>query len=120
MASLATVEPQWAGVVDHDSIHGDVALRHASLDRHEARLDAASRGSTTVASSRCAIGDRLHGGTWAVKAGLSDGVVTSPELELNHGAGLCGDALRPELGARCVVGGVPSNVDDLDVDGWDV
>lgn len=119
MAPLATVEPQRARIVDHDRVNRNVPIGHASINRHEARLDTPC-SSTDSPIGRRSVRDGGHGRAGAVKGGLGDGVVAGPELELHHGAGLGSEALGPELRACDVVCWVFPDVDDLDVDGWGV
>lgn len=104
---LAAVQPQGLLVLDFDGVSGDHAHGHAGLDRHVTRVDALN--------ARVDVANR---NTRVVKGGLCDGVVSCPELELHHGAGLCCDLLGPELEASCICSRVPAYGDNLDVDGF--
>lgn len=106
MRTLAAVEPQGLGVVDHDGKDRDFAFILASGNGHKRRED--------TGFGRVDLVERLAG---VIKVGLRHGVVAVEELELHHGAGLGGDLLRPVLEASLVVDGVATNRYDLDFDG---
>lgn len=105
MRSLAAVEPDGLGIVNHDGEYGELVLGSAGSDRLKAREDALDSGVD--------LADGLAG---VVKVRLRDGVITGKELKLDHGTGLGLDLLGPELEAGCVVDGVAADGDDLDTD----
>ena len=87
--ALAAVQPDRPGVVDHDGEDGDLAHGQAGSDGLEARVDS---GDARV--------DRRDGRAGLLKRRLGDGVVSSAELELNHGAnGGCDLLGRVDLSA---------------------
>lgn len=106
VGALAAEEPHRLGVVDHDGKDGNLALGYTGGDGLVRREDTQGAGV-----------DLLDGLARVVEVGLGDGVVTSKELELDHGARLSLDLLGPELEASGVVDGVAADGDDLDVDG---
>lgn len=108
MLALAAEHPHGLGVVNHDSVDRDHAHVCAGLNRLEARVHALHAGVD--------VGDG-HAGV--VEVGLSDGVVTGPELELNHGSRLGGDLIGPELDVGLVAIRVHTDGDNLDVHGYE-
>lgn len=94
------VQPDRVRVVHHDGVRRDLKGIRAGIDRQGAGVDTVSHGVADV-----------------VEVGLGDCVSASPELELNHAAGLSSDLLGPELEAGGVVDGVPADADDVDIDG---
>jgi hypothetical protein len=101
----AAEEPQRPGVVDHDGESGNLAHGRAGRNVLEAGPDG---GASAVGS-----GD--GGKASLVEAGLSDGVSSSPELELDHGAGCGSDSIGPELGASGIVDRVAADGNDVEV-----
>lgn len=109
MLALTAKDPDRLGIVDHDGEDGDLLLGGASSHGHEAGPDAGNRAV-----------DLGNGRARVVKVGLCDGVVASPELELDHGTGSSLDVVREVLdgGLADHTGhGVLANGDDLDVNG---
>lgn len=110
MLALAAEDPDGLGVVDLDGEDGDLLLGGASSNGHEAGPDAGNR-AVDLGNRRARV----------VKVGLCDGVVASPELELDHGTGSSLDVVWEVLDGRLAdhTGhGVLTNGDDLDVDGY--
>ena len=106
MLGLAAVQPQRLLILDHDRVDRNHPHALAGFHGLEARVDTLDAGV-----------DVVDGDTRVVEGGLGDGVVTSPELELHHCAGLGGDLLGEELEFSLVVDGVHADGDDLDICG---
>lgn len=109
MLALTAEDPDRLGVVDLNGENGDLLLGSAGGHGHEAGPDASNR-AVDLGNRRARV----------VKVGLCDGVVTSPELELDHGTGSSLDVVRVVLGGRLTSHtshGVLTNGNDLDVDG---
>lgn len=109
MLALTAEDPDRLSVVDLDGEDGDLLLVGASSNGHEAGPDAGNRAV-----------DLGNGRTRVIKVGLCDGVVASPELELDHGTGSSLDVVRVVLGGRLsshTSHGVLTNGNDVDVNG---
>lgn len=106
MGALAAEQPDGLGVVDHDGEDRDLAHGDAGGNGLEGREDAGGAGV-----------DAGDGDAWVVEVGLSDGMVTGPELELDHAAGLGFNLAGEELQTGLVLARVLSNGDDVDIDG---
>lgn len=105
--AFTTEEPHGLRIVDHDGVDGDHAHVGARFNWLVARVHALN--------TRVHVGD---GNTGVVEVGLRDGMVSGPELELDHAAGFGSDFVGPELDARLVGSGVQAYGNDLDVDSW--
>lgn len=109
MLGLAAEDPDGLGVVDHDGEDGDLVLGGPGSNGHEAGPDAGN-GAVDLVNRRARV----------VKVGLGDGVVTGPELELDHGPRSSLDVVGVVLEGRLTghaSHGVLAHGDDLDING---
>lgn len=109
MLALTAENPDGLGVVDLDGENGNLLLGSAGSNGHEAGPDARNR--------------TVDLGNWrarVVEVRLCDGVIASPELELDHGTGSSLDVVRVVLDGRLTSHtshGVLTNGNDLDING---
>lgn len=104
VTALGAVEPDGAGVVDHDAVDGDLTRLHGVHGGDVASVDTDGRSV-----------NGRDGSAGLVEGGLGDGVVSSHELELDHGADGGGDLVGREEGSGGTVGvHTDEDGDDLD------